>query len=56
MNESNIVPVSVNDSFVSYFSQARITLKIVNQTYNFPAALLHWQIIQLLHSGLCSSH
>lgn len=56
MNQSNIVPISVNDSFVSYFSQARISLKIVNQTYNFPAALLHWQIIQLPYSGLCFSH
>lgn len=56
MNGSNPVPISVKDSLATYFSQVRVTLEVVNLTYNFPTALFYWEIIHLPHSGLCISH
>lgn len=53
MNELNTVPISVNDSLATCASQATITLKMLNQTYNFPVALLCWETTEVPHSGLC---
>lgn len=52
MNGLNTVPLTVNVSLATCFCQARITLKMLNQTYNFPVALLCWKTVQVPQSGL----